>query len=764
MKKQHLDDAEVVSRIQLAEQNSYGANDSELASDRATALDYYLGKPFGNEIDGRSQVVSTDVADVIESLMPQLMKIFASGDEVVKFVPRGPEDIDGAEQETEALNYLIMERNGGYNLFYTLFKDSLLGKNAYAKVYWEDSDEVETEYYKGLTDDELAMLGQDGEVEIVEHTEYPDEIDAQQRAEALQQMMIRLQQANDAAQQGNQQAQADVPQIQQSIAQLQGKPPAMLHDVKVEISKERGEICIEPVAPENMMIAMTTKSVSLQHADFVQHREMLDKAEIEDLGFTLPDSAAPGNEEESYSEESDARDLYSESQSDDIIDRYLVRDSYIRVNGKLMRYVLIGDDIVHKEEAEVIPFVSICPIPMPHRHIGRSIADLVMDIQLIKSTLMRGQLDNIYLANSPRFGVSERVNLDDMLVSRPGGVVRVQGEPMGAIMPLQSPPLPPQSFQLIEYIDGVREQRTGATRYNQGIDANSLNKTATGIQQIMSAAQERVLLIARNYAEQLKELFILTHRLMKMYSQRPMVMRLRNEWVNVDPRTWKTRYDMSISVGLGTGNKDQQLMHIQNILMAQKEAMALGLTDPKRIYNALAKLTINAGFRNPEEFWIEPKDGQPMPPPPANPLIEIEQMKLKADQQKFQAQAQLDQQKAQADLQQEQLRSANDVEIERQKIMAQMELEQYKAQLEAQTTLEKARIDAEAKMAMEQIKAANQAPPASVNVNNDPNGDFSNTLATMMEQQQQNMQQIAELLSRPKQIIRGPDGRALGVQ
>jgi hypothetical protein len=326
---------------------------------------------------------------------------------------------------------------------------------------------------------------------------------------------------------------------------------------------------------------------------------------------------------------------------------------------------------------------------MPHRHIGRSYADLTMDIQLIKSTLIRGQLDNMYLANNGRYAISDRVNLDDMLTSRPGGIVRVDGDPGTGIMPLSHPPLPASSFGMVEYMDSMKEKRTGITAYNQGLDSNSLNKTATGVAQIMNASQQRIELVARTFAETgVKELFKLVHHLVRTTLTKPDIIRLRNKWVEVDPREWKARKDLSISVGLGAGNKDQQLVHLTSILQMQKEAIAAGLTNPEKIYNALAKLTQNAGFKNPEEFWVNPantpeQEGQKQP-------SEAEIM--------VQGQLQIEQQKAQAQLQQEQVRSQNDVIIEREKIAAQAELERFKAQLKAETDLAIAQIKAQSGM------------------------------------------------------------------
>lgn len=669
-----LSNTELLARIEQEENIAYGVNDAALSDDRAQAIKYYLGEPFGNEIEGRSQVVSYDVQDTIESALPQLLKVFVAGDRVVTFDPKSPEDQEGAEQETDYINHLVMEKNNGYLLFYTWFKDALLSKNGYVKVYIEEESEVEEESYEGLTDAQLTMLVQDSNVEVLEHSQYDDPSFPGIPTE--QSMMMA-------------QAGMPMPQIPQ------------LHDVKIKITEYKKEIKIKNVAPENIMVSVDTSSTNLYEARFVEHREVMSRAEAsETFGVSynkIKDIFA--DTQDSYEEESNARDIYDE-EYDRVVneDEVLVKDVYYKVEDERYRIVIIGNEIIYKEKIDCVPFACISPMLMPHRHVGRSYADLTMDIQLIKSTLLRGQLDNMYLANNGRYAISDRVNLDDMLTSRPGGVVRVQGDPGSSIMPLSHPPLPASSFSMVEYMDSMKEKRTGVTAYNQGLDANSLNKTATGIQQVMNAAAQRLELVARTFAETgVKDLFLLVHRLVRQNYTKPDIIRLRNKWVEVDPRSWKNRKDLTVSVGLGSGNKDQQLMHLNSILAFQEKALALGITSPDKIYNALAKLTQNAGFKNPEEFWTNPAENPQQPQQQPDPNQAIIQGQMAIEQMKAQSEAQLAQQKAQADLQQEQLRSQNDLVIEREKIAAQMELERFKAQLKAETDL-----------AIAQIKTASQ--------------------------------------------------------
>ena len=660
----NIEDMEIIAQIEAQENIAYGVNDSALSNDRAEAIDYYLGQPFGNEEEGRSQVVSYDVQDTIESALPQLLKVFVAGDKVVQFDPKGPEDQEAADQETDYVNHVVMEKNEGFKVFYVWFKDALLSKNGYVKVYAEEEEEIEEYEYQGLTDAQLQMLASDENTEVLEHTAYAD------------------------------------PSVNMDVvyqqAMANGVDPAtvmqpMLHDVKLKVTEKKTEINIENVAPENMMVSVEVSGPNLQDARFVQHREVMQLSDIAET-FDKPleyIKSIMSDLRDTFEEESNARDIYQEEYDRAIeSDEALVKDTYIKLDGERHRVVILGNTILYKEKTEYVPFACITPMIMPHRHIGRSYADLTMDIQLIKSTLIRGQLDNMYLANNGRYAISDRVNLDDMLTSRPGGIVRVEGDPGSGIMPLSHPPLPASSFGMVEYMDSMKEKRTGVTAYNQGLDANSLNKTATGVAQIMNASQQRIELVARTFAETgVKELFKLVHRLVRTTLTKPDIVRIRNKWVEVDPREWKDRKDLSISVGLGAGNKDQQLVHLTTILNMQKEAIQVGLTNPEKIYNALAKLTQNAGFKNPEEFWVNP----------ANTPEQEGQQEDKPSEAEIavQGQLQIEREKAAAQLQQEQLRSQNDVIIEREKIAAQAELERFKAQLKAETDLAIAQIKAQ---------------------------------------------------------------------
>jgi hypothetical protein len=320
---------------------------------------------------------------------------------------------------------------------------------------------------------------------------------------------------------------------------------------------------------------------------------------------------------------------------------------------------------------------------------------------------------------------------------------------------------------MVEYMDSMKEKRTGITAYNQGLDSNSLNKTATGVAQIMNAAQQRIELVARTFAETgVKELFMLVHHLVRTTLTKPDIVRMRNKWVEVDPREWKARKDLSISVGLGAGNKDQQLTHLMSILQMQKEAIQIGITSPEKIYNALAKLTQNAGFKNPEEFWVNPANSPP--PQPQGPSIE---------EQAIQAQKEIDAMKVQgenarkaAELEERQRKDAADYDMKQR----QLAFDEWKAKLENDTKIMIAELQAnkDIKTTSMNIKGANADTFTEFDEygSEQPNNALAGlveainaNMARLVEQQTLNHQQTIETLNRPKQIIRSADGKAQGV-
>jgi hypothetical protein len=646
----------LINAIQGAEQTSYGGGqDSGLSAERARSIDDYLGKPYGNEVEGRSKVVSRDVYDTVEWIKPSLLRIFTSGEDVALFDPEGPEDELPAKQESEYINYVVQQKNPWFNICYEWFTDALLTKNAYALAYWDTTKTVESERYVGLTDDQFALLTQQ-EIEVVEHSSYPDEVAAQEQQAAMQQ------QAQMAQQQG-------MPFDPQPL------PPPMLHDVVIRRTKEsRGvKICVLP--PERCKVSENVAGMSVRHADFFGYWEEKSISDIRKMGFDVPDDISD-DLPDADTEEDQARDQFSESNygansydNDPSMRKVALRMSWIKFDydgdgiAEHRCVFHVGDTVLYNEECSGVPVAGIVPTPLPHRHPGLSVRDVVTDLQEIKTALWRGGLDNLYLSNNGRYGVSDKVNLSDMLNSRPGGMVRVKdGLPGNEIFPFTHPVTIAPALQMMEYTDSVRQGRTGTSQQFTGVDPNVLSKSHSGvaINQLTSSAAQRVETIARIFAEGVKELLLVVHELILKHSHKAEVMKVKNQWVTVDPSQWKKRSDMSLSVGLGTGNKEQLMSNLLLILQAQKEAMQIGATNPQKIYHALTELTKAAGFASADRFWSEPPENPPQPGPKPEEIIvqgEIQketikqQEETKRKQMEIESKERIEAAKIQADIQ-----------------------------------------------------------------------------------------------------------------
>lgn len=751
---------------------SIGYWGGKLAEQRRKAEYYYLGLAKGDlsppEIEGRSAVVSTDVRNTVESMLPQLMVKFTGGDTVVEFEPTksGDDEEQKAKTATDYLNYIFYKKNNGHKVAYTWMKDALLQKVGVVKVWWDNRTEETREEYRGLNEIELAELLDDEEVEPIEQKTYPDEDDAEQRQQALEQL----------SQQGT-------PEAQMQIQHIMQMPPKMLYDVSFKRSKKCGKVAIENVPPEEFLISRKAKSIDT--ATFVGHRVWRTKSDLLSMGYpkdkidnlASDDSAAVLNAERVERLAWDDEQAYLNVEQQTLDESQMgvwLTECYIRVDydgdgiSELRKVVRAGNEILENEVVDIAPFVSICPVPLPHKFFGLSIADLAEEPQRIKTNIMRAVLDNMYLQTNGRyFAVEGQVNLDDLLTSRPGGVVRIKQQ--GAVGPLNQGMADARgAMTTLEYMENFLENATGWTRYSQGNDSQSLNKTATGVNIITSRADMRLDLIARNFAEGFVELFRMMLKLVTQYQDKEDVAKLNGQWTPIDPREWRNQFDVTVNVGLGAGNKDQQVAHLMTLMQVQREAIQVGVTDPEGVYQAAKELAKAMGFKSGDKFFKDPSQTPPAPPQP-NP----DQIKIQADAQKFQAQSQLDIQKTQAQIafereklqMQEQIRQ-HELEVEAQKQQQQAALDmqerQHQAELAAQLELQKmqfekwkAELDAEVRLATAQISATSGSDPSTTAAADQSSQAIMQTLAGLTE--------AIGKLNAPKQIIRDQNGRAVGV-
>lgn len=665
-----ITDDELLTRVDQELRAAQDYMGGKLSAQRRKALQYYLAQPTGDlappEVQGRSSIVATDVADTVEWMLPSLLRIFTASDRVVQLNPRKPGMEQTAGDATDYLNWIFGTQNNGFKCLYSMFKDALISKAGILKVWWEDKAEQAREEYHGLSDAELAQLLQDQEVEPIEHEARPDESDVQQRQQAIGQLTSQLQQAAAAAQQGNPQAQQAAQQMQQQLISLQNQQPVMLHDVTVKRTRRAPQVRIEPVPPEEFFISRQAKTIN--ESPFVAHVVERSLSDIRADGYQIADDELPGDDSgmigrsmERFQRVSfdDATAPYPnmiEPPTDPSMRRIWVVEAYLRADvdgdgiAEWRRVLKCGQKILDNVECDGPPFVAVTPVPLTHRFFGLSIADLAMEAQRQKTAMMRAILDNLYLqVNGRYFAVDNQVNLDDLLTSRPGGVVRVKNP--GAVGPLnQGMADMRDSYQLLEYMEVQKENRTGFTRYSQGADSHSLNKTATGINIVTNRADMRVELIARVFAETgVKDLFTMILKLVCQHQNEQAEFQLNGRWLTVNPREWRHQFDVVVNVGLGTNDPQQKLSQVQHLMQVQGGLAQgnSGIVSPVELYNAASEMVKAIGYKDPDRFLKNPANQPPAPPPPPPP----EMLKLQAQQQADLGRLIIDREKAQSEYQ-----------------------------------------------------------------------------------------------------------------
>jgi predicted GNAT family acetyltransferase len=660
--------------------NAIGFIESETTDDRRKALEYYNRYEYGNEVEGRSQIVTGEVAEVVDGALPQLLRIFTQSDEIVRFEPKGPGDEEKAKQATEYVNWVMNRDNDGVLLMHNWFKDALLQKNGIVKVYWDEKIDVSKEKYQNLTQDEVAMLLADPEVEVVN-----------QKTTEI--------------------APAGIDEMGMMI------PPIFSYDVKLKKTKKTGKVIVENVPPEEFLISKKARTIA--DAPFVAHRRLATRSELTAMGFDkdIVDNL-PTYADLTYNQENVARFDQGEQPSDQAsldfsMQEIEVMEVYIKVDfdgdgiAELRKITYAGTEILDNEEADFVPFCSVCPIPMPHKFFGHSLADRAVDIQLIKSTVTRQILDNLYMTNSPRMGVVEgQVNLDDLLTVTANGIVRMKNTQ--AIIPLTVPPTASQSFPLLEYLDSVQAKRTGVSDQMNGLNPDVLqNSTATAVAMMQNSAAGKVELIARVFAETgVKDLFQKILQLLCKYQDKERIVRLRGKYVSIDPREWTNGFDISINVGLGTGNKQEQMAMIAMVLGKQEEILkTVGINNPlvslTNYRQTLGRFIEAAGFKDSNEFFLE---------------ITPEQEQMMAQQSQQQGQQQDPAMEAyvaqmQAKMAADNAKAENDIQIAQVKAEAQIRLKQQ--EFEMTMALKKQEFEYEAQLKALQL-GARLSPTANI--------------------------------------------------
>ena len=678
-----MDINKLKSIIESEIDDSIGYVETDTVAERQEALEYYLREPYGNEVEGKSQIVTGEVAEVVDGALPQLIRVFTSTDGVVEFQPVNDGDEPFAQQATEYCNWVFYRDNDGFLILHNWFKDALLQKTGIVKAYWDEKIDVNKETYENLSDDDLMMLMQDEDLEVV----------AQETEEEIDEITDPM-----------------TGQVFQNVTRE--------HKVKVKRTKKDGRVVVENVPPEEFLISKRARTI--QDSPFVAHRRMMTRSELIAMGFKkdIVETLQSGDTLEfspdriaRYSRGEQPNSMGSQDESMEVVEVY---ECYIKVDynndgiAELRRVVYASNEVLEDMECDYIPFHSLCPIPIPHKFYGQSLADRALDLQLIKSTVLRQMLDNLYLTNNYRVGAVEgQVNLDDLLTSTAGGVVRMKNP--NAIVPLTVQPTTSGSFPMLEYLDGVQARRTGVSDSQNGIDPNILqNVTAAAVSAMSQASAGKLELIARIFAETgVKSLFKGILHLLCKYQDKERLVRINGKFVPFNPREWNDQYNVSINVGLGTGTRQEQLTTMQMILQKQEQIIQqYGLSNPlvnlMQYRNTLAKFINMAGFKDAAQFMneITPEQNEALSQPQPeklDPNTEAAKVLAEVEREKAVIRAQTEASKLELEREQMQLDNARKA----------LELQQQELKQNTELALKQLKIETDAANQAEQTRGTN---------------------------------------------------------
>jgi hypothetical protein len=702
--------------------------------DRTNALRAYLRKPYGNELPGRAQVVSSDVFDAVEGVLPELLEVFIASDKAVVFDPVSEDDEEGAKQATAACNYVFYKQNNGFKILYDAAKDGLMYRVGAIKWYWDVRRTPE--FFTVRTADEMQLavyLATNPKAEVVSQEPYEPEPE----------------------------------EVQQAQAQGLVIPPRFT--VRIKTVKERGTVKLCVIPPDELEVSTRHDSILLDDCPYVCHKREVTLSDIRQMGYrvTIEDlkGATDGANSDSFRDELlENRRFEDGSDEDESMLRGWLREEYVLVDfdgdgiAERRKVMRLGQKMLENVEFSHVPMAAWTPFMMPHRFEGLSQFDLTEDFQKVGTDIWRAQLDNLDLANNQETVVltdangNVKANIDDLLNRRPGGILREQFQ--GAIRPYNERWQGIEAMPMIDMHERAKQARTGFVPVVEGMDADALSKTATQVSKESNRSQKRMKLTARTMPECLvAPTFRGIFKTLTDYCMEKLSFKLHGQYVKMDPQEWRDQYNLTINVGIGTGDHVQQAMMLQSITQAQFALMQSPfgyLVQPQNIYASLTRQAENAGFKNPGEFYSDPKTVQ-APQPQPDPKTALEQMKLQADAQKFQAQMQMDAHKFKAEAQMRMQVDASKQEYEaRQK---QMEIEQQ-AQLEVVKAQAGERVRLE-ELAMERWKAELDAQ-VKLAIASKPEASVS----ALQEQ----ITSLVESASATPEILRDVEGRAVGVK
>lgn len=661
--------------------------DGDISDVRQENFNYYIGQEYGNERAGYSKFVTRETLETVEWVLPSVLRVFLSGDKVVAFEPQNPDDEQAADQETDITNYFVMRANnngeGGFLSLHHWMKDALMYPNGYLKVYMEECTHTDVGTVTGLTDVGVQMLVDDENTEILEQRARTIRVSASMQPPtgpdapgAVPGAPPQSSPPPTAPPQGagpntgrlgglpdpNMPPQGG-PAIPPNVMQFPAPSLTMdeeveVFDLKIRTSKEVMKLRVVPVPPEECLVDNDTTTLNLDEADFVCHRVRKTYTQLVNEGYDPDELDQVGLGEDYQWNDERVNRLFFEDEDPDAEDEddpsmrtFWVHETYAWYDfdgdglGELRRTVLIGDRVFENEETNYQPMIAMSSILMQHKHTGMSYIDIMKDLQILQSVLTRQLLDNIYKINVRRKVFSEDALTEDgstmeAILNTQAEFIPVRGNAAAAFVPEPTQSIVGELLPVIQHFTEQRASRTGVTPESQ-VDPNSLQEIRQDVfTNAMDRASQRIEMLVRIFAETgYRQMMLKVHQLLRSHWDIERTIKLRGKWVDVDPQGWRDRTDMYVNVGLGFHTKQQQVSMLTQLLEMQKEAAGAGMSNEKKVYNALEKLVNAAGLGDARQYFTSPEDPdyvppQPPPPDPQAILAQAQAQGIEAEQQR----------------------------------------------------------------------------------------------------------------------------------
>jgi hypothetical protein len=587
-----LEESELLSLLERNLDSADTYTESLVGEQRDKSHRYYYGEPLGNEKPGRSQHISRDVFDAVESTKALLLDTFTADRRVVEFTPETNEDIEAARQATEFVNYLFYRQNNGFKILQDTLHDGLVSKLGVVKRWWDTRYTYVQEEFADLDEAQFVMMAQDPEVEITVLNQTP-----------VQPEMVD-------------------PMTGQVVM-----PAITTYTGELKRRLDKSQVRVDNLEPEKLYISPRAKS--LEDTDFVSYRYEKEIGELLEDGYD-PEKVEELDEElDTYRDSTLGRDSYDEfsaetSMRDDHPNRSYVTvyESYIRIYDPEVdsrctyKVVHSRRTLLDMEKVESHPFRGWCPFPIPHKAIGLSLADVTMDIQKSQSTLKRSVIDNAWLTNTSRWvaNLSLVRNPRDLIDNKIGAVIDVNAmDPSSVVQPLATPQISPNIFTTMELLEQEKEARSGSSRMSKGMDSDVVSKQNSSdmITRYMNASNRRTMVMARNFAESfLKPLMFDLYRLAIENDTQPRMMQLSGKFVPIDPKQLRERTEMDVAVALtpdARAAEARTLTMLDQMWTANPQDPTLGgMYQTQQRFALLARAVDLMGLKGGDKYLLSP--------------------------------------------------------------------------------------------------------------------------------------------------------------